>query len=180
MASTNLESIRRLDQSKQHERASRAFGSIRGMKWVVAAGLVCMTLFGATEPASASFSAFVNVQPMPFRAPAADCLAEAGAHWRADGLSQGEAKVTCSLRHARTVVSVRLFRWNGTTWVALPWSTYTFNNSFGTGAAHIVTQPSGICGYAKWFTEVQATVTTGTLNNGVFFDNQVQNYDPCA
>jgi hypothetical protein len=46
------------------------------------------------------------------------------------------------------------------------WSTYTFANSYGSGAAHVVTVATSQCGLASWYTEVSATVTTGTLNNG--------------
>jgi hypothetical protein len=60
------------------------------------------------------------------------------------------------------------------------WSTYTFANSYGSGAAHVVTVPTSQCGLASWYTEVSATVTTGTLNNGVWFRNQGRQYNPCV
>lgn len=161
-------------------RKGEAGGVRRSAKVALAAVVVCATLFGAANAASASFSPYVSVYYKYFRAPANDCFAEAGAHFRTDRQVQGEGKVTCGLRHAQTVVSVRLLRWNGSAWVGLPWKVYTFNNSYGTGTAHIVTDTSRICGLAYWSTQVAATVTTNTTSNGVIVSNAAQQYDPCT
>lgn len=179
MAAKNIDSIEQVDQ-KSHEPRRAPVVHHGARKLVLAAVLICMASFAAVQPASASFSPFVNVKWANFAAPAGDCTARVGAHYRTDGMAQGEASVACNLRHARTVTYVRLVRWNGSMWVGLPWSGYTFNNSYGTGTAHIVTQPSGTCGYTAWYSEVYATVTTGATNNVRNFPNDYQYYDPCA
>ena len=142
--------------------------------------LAAITFAGGTGVASAAMSPYVNVAYRNFAAPAADCTAYAGAHMRADKMAQGEAQVPCRLRHAQTVTSVRLVRWNGSSWVALPWTTYTYNNSLGTASLDLVTNPARICGNAAWYTEVYSTVKTGTTSNTVWFTNNYQWYDPCV
>src|SRR4051812_43517198 len=108
--------------------------------------LAAITFAGGSGIASAAMSPYVNVAFRNFAAPAADCTAYAGAHMRADKMAQGEAQVPCSQRHTQTTTSVRLVRWNGSSWVSQPWTTYTYTNSYGTGSADLVTSPSRIGG----------------------------------
>jgi hypothetical protein len=179
----NTNSNRTIEQRREASDRARPTPKLRRRRLtlsVAAAALAGMTLFGATGVASAAMSQWVNVAYRNFAAPASDCTAYAGAHMRADKMAQGEAQVPCQRRHTQTVTSVRLVRWNGSAWVALPWSTYTWTNSFGTGPADLVTNPARICGNTAWYTEVYSTVTTGTASNTVWFTNNYQYYDPCV
>ena len=179
ITTTTGRELRRHDETVP---AGRTFAPVhrRLARAGVAVGLALLAVLGAATGASATFSPYVGKATVAFAAPANDCTASAGAHLRTDKQAQGEAEVYCSLRHARTEVSVRLVRWNGSAWVGQDWSTYTFNNSLGTRGAHIVTAPSRACGLTWWYTEVWARVTTGTQTNTVWFRNKEQPYDPCA
>jgi hypothetical protein len=165
---------------RQHPNHSTRRRHRRPLLAAVTAVVAAITFAGGTGVASASMSPWVNVAFRNFTAPAADCTAYAGAHMRADKMAQGEAQVPCNLRHTQTVTSVRLVRWNGSSWVPLPWTTYTYTNSFGTGSADLVTSPARICGNAAWYTEVNSTVKSGTTYSNVWFTNNYQWYDPCV
>jgi hypothetical protein len=169
--STTTASAGTTDRRRSRRRTRRLLAA-------TAAG-VALTM-GLATAGSASMSPYVNVTYQNFAAPAADCTAYAGAHMRADKQAQGEAQVPCNLRHAQTVVWVRLVRWNGSSWVPLAWTGYTYNNSLGSGSLDLVTSPSRLCGTAAWYTEVSASVTTGTTTRSVRFINNYQWYDPCA
>lgn len=160
------------DKSLGHRSTGGGRGPVRWLRALLLLGVAVAAVIGLAGQANAAFSPYVPTAT----GYAGDCSATEGAYYAGSGgAAIGNSAVTCSYVHSSISMTVRLYRWNGSSWAVAASRTNTYYN---VRAVSDFATP-GVCGAGTyWYTRIDFN-PSGVGAHYVM--PQTSNYyDPCG